>query len=387
MKLRQKPDDFKVEELSELAVKDSGQFKLYRLEKRGMESFFLFSYLAKSSGIEVRDIGYAGLKDKHAVTRQYITIPADKEFKILHEKNFDLEFLGYLDERLELGSLQGNRFEITMRNIHKGELDGIRAKSKGIEVMGVPNYFDSQRFGSVINNEFVVKWAVKGDYEKAVKTFLTSYTRSEPARVKDEKREILKNWPHIETLQAKATSLANVIEEYKKTKDWTAAYRRMPTNIRKMMLSAYQSYLWNECAKAILKKVLFHEQAYKIEYNVGDLVFYKDIKESQLKELPETLKLIGPRMEMAAGEEAAIRQVLNKEGFKLKDFDIQDKTGDFFGVRERQLIVRPKDFKISEPEIDELNDRGKKNVFKISLSFSLPKGCYATIVTKRIFNR
>ncbi len=387
MKLRQKPDDFKVEELSELEIKDSGPFKLYRLEKRGMESFFLFAYLAKSSGIEVRDIGYAGLKDKHAVTRQYLTIPADKEFKILHEKNFDLELLGYVDQRLELGSLQGNLFEITMRNIHKGELDGIRAKAKGIEVMGVPNYFDSQRFGSVINNEFIVKWAVKGDYERAVKTFLTSYTRSEPGRVKDEKREILKNWPHFEKVQVKATSLSNVIEEYKKTKDWATAYRRMPTNIRKMMLSAYQSYLWNECAKAILKKVLFHEQAYKIEYNVGDLVFYKDIKESQLKELPETLKLIGPRMEMAPGEEAAIRQVLNKEGLKLKDFDIQDKTGDFFGVRERQLIVRPAGFKMSEPEIDELNDRGKKNVFKITLSFSLPKGCYATIVTKRIFNR
>lgn len=387
MKLRQRQEDFKVEEISELAITDSGPFKLYLLEKRGMESFFLFSYLAKTSGIEVRDIGYAGLKDKHAITKQYITIPAGKEFKTLHEKSFDLTFLGYLDERLELGSLQGNRFEITMRNIRKGEFEGIQKKAAAAQAYGVPNYFDSQRFGSVINKEFVVKYVVKGDFEKAVKTFLTSYTKSEPSRIKNEKRDILKNWPNIEKLVIRSTSLLNIIEEYKKSKDWAAAYRRMPTNIRKMTLSAYQSYLWNECVKVILKKALYHEQVQKVDYAVGDLIFYKDLKESQLKGIPEKLNLIGPRMKLEGVEEAAIRQVLNKEGLSLKDFDIQEKTGDFFGVRERQVIIKPEGFRIGEPQTDEMNDRGKKNVFKVTVSFSLPKGSYATIVTKRIFNQ
>jgi tRNA pseudouridine13 synthase len=387
MKLRQRHEDFRVEEISELDIKDSGRYKLYLLEKRGMETFYLLAYLAKQNGIPVTDFGIAGLKDKHAITKQYLTISASNDIKTLHEKGFDLKLLGYVDERLEIGSLQGNRFEITIRNVKKGELDGIYNKASDIEKIGVPNYFDSQRFGSVIKNEFIVKHAVKGDFETAVRTFMTSYTKSEPARIKGEKRMIAERWPNIKNLQVKTTSLSNVIAEYKRTGDWAAAYRRMPTNIRKMMLSAYQSYLWNECVKAVLKKVLKHDQMYKIDYNVGDLVFYKDIRESQLKEVPETIRLIGPRMDMTEAEEKVIGQVLNKEGLKLKDFDIQDKTGDFFGVRERFVIVHPTGFNIGEPQVDEMNDRGKKNILKITLSFELPKGSYATIVTKRIFNR
>jgi len=387
MKLRQKPEDFKVEEIGTHKVQDTGAFKLYLLEKRGMEIFYLLSYLAKQNDIPVTDFGIAGMKDKHAVTKQYLTIPADKEIKTLHEKSFDLTFLGYTDKRLQMGDLEGNRFEITMRNIHKGELEGIQKKAAGIEEVGVPNYFDSQRFGSVINNEFFVKYAVKGNFEKAVKSYLTLYTKTEPSGVKAEKKAILENWGNFGKLQVKKTNLVNVLEEYKKTKDWADAYRRIPTNIRKMALSAYQSYLWNECAKIIFKKVLYHDQMYKIEYNVGDLVFYKDIKQSQLDGIPKNLNLIGLEMKLEGVEEKVVGQVLNKEGLKLKDFDIKKATGDYFGVRERPVIIHPKGFKMGEPELDEINDHGKKNVFKITLSFELPKGSYATIVTKRIFNR
>lgn len=403
MKLKQSHNDFKVEEVSDLTIsKEPKKYKLYLLEKRGMETFYLLSYLAKENNIPVTEFGIAGLKDKHAITRQYMTIPEGRELKTLHERGFDLELLGYTDERLEIGSLIGNRFTITVRNVKKGEIDGIYFKAREVEKSGVPNYFDSQRFGSVINNNFVVKYAVRGDYEKAVKTYMTQFTKSEPSRVKNEKRELLKSWvdivdglPNGEKIRPKTTSLSNILEEYRKTKDWTAAYRRIPTNVRKMALSAYQSHIWNECVKLMLKKILFHEQMYTIKYAVGELVFYKTLKETQKKELPETLNLVGPKMDFsgmepagASGmEEWAIKRVLVKEGVRLEQFDIQKETGDYFGVRARPVIIVPKDFKISEPEVDELNDNGKKNTFKITLSFELPKGSYATMVTKRIFNR
>ena len=83
-----------------------------------------------------------------------------------------ITFLGYADKALELGDLTGNRFDITIRNIRKGELDGIKQKAKNISLIGVPNYFDSQRFGSVIGNEFIAKHLIKRNYEKAVKIYL-----------------------------------------------------------------------------------------------------------------------------------------------------------------------------------------------------------------------
>jgi len=387
MKLRQIPEDFKVEEIGASVTKESGKYKLYLLEKRGMEAFYLLAYLAKQNGIPVEEIGIAGLKDKHAITKQYLTIPAERDIKTLHEQKFDLEFLGYVDERLEIGSLQGNKFEIVARDVKKGEIEGIYHKAKGIEKSGVPNYFDSQRFGSVIHNNFIVKYVVKGDYENAIKSFLTLYMKTEPARVKNEKRLILQKWPNLEGIQLNTKGLAGVVDEYNRTEDWQKAYRKIPTNIRKMFLSAYQSYLWNECVKLLLKKTLKHNEIYGIRYLVGELIFYKNLSEKDFAKIPETLKLIGPRMQMTELEKRIIGKVLSKEGLSLKDLDIQDETSDFFGVRERPVIIRPKDFKISEPMVDELNDRGKKNTFKITLSFELPKGSYATIVTKRIFNR
>jgi tRNA pseudouridine13 synthase len=68
----------------------------------------------------------------------------------------------------------------------------------------------------------------------------------------------------------------------------------------------------------------------------------------------------------------------------LEDFDIKRETGSFFKTRERETILKPEGFTINEPTVDEINDSGK-NRYKIMLSFTLPKGSYATIVTKRIF--
>lgn len=387
MKLRQDLEDFKVEEISEFVLKDSGAYKLYLLEKRGMETFYLLAYLAKQNGILVTDFGIAGMKDKHAITKQYLTIPADKEIETLHEKNFDLNFLGYVDERLKMGSLEGNKFEVTVRNVKKGELEGALKKAKDVEKIGVPNYFDSQRFGSVVNNHFIVKHVLKRDYEAAVKTFLTLSSKSEYSRMRKEKIKILQNWGKLEGLDLETTALANVVAEFKKTGDWAAAYRRIPTNIRKMFVSAYQSYLWNECVKLILKNTFRNEQLCDMEYAAGSLVFHREMSDRAKLLMPKTLTLVGPGMGPANAEKEVINTVLAKEGVSLKDFDIKKETGDYFGVRERQVIVMPKDFRISEPAVDELNDHGKKNTFKITLSFSLPKGCYATIVTKRIFNR
>ncbi len=78
--------------------------------------------------------------------------------------------------------------------------------------------------------------------------------------------------------------------------------------------------------------------------------------------------------------------VLSREGVGIEEFNIKKETENFFKSYERNVIVKPAGFDMSLPEIDELNDNGKNNRFKVTLSFSLPKGSYATVVTKRVFN-
>ncbi len=387
MKLKQLPEDFKVEEISRISIsKEKKGYKIYLLEKKGIETFSLLAYLSKKNKIPVKDFGIAGLKDRHAVTRQYFTVPSKCDIKTIGEKNFKITFLGYSDKALELGDLIGNKFEITVRNIRKGELDGIRQKAKNIGVIGVPNYFDSQRFGSVINNKFVAEFLLKKDYEAAVRVYLIEFTKHESSKFKREKKRIAENWNNILSIKVKNPSLARVIDEYKKTKSWLEAYKKIPSNLREIMISAYQSYLWNECVKELLRRRVNKKSLYSIKYNIGGLLFYKNLSEEEIRKIPLAFKTISEEIKPSNAEKEIIGKVLSKEGVNIQDFGIKKDTGNFFKVHERKVILKPENFGISEPQIDEINDRGRKNAFKIKLTFSLPKGSYATIVTKRIFN-
>ncbi len=87
----------------------------------------------------------------------------------------------------------------------------------------------------------------------------------------------------------------------------------------------------------------------------------------------------------ADAEKQVIDRVLAKEQLRLSDFRIEDETGNFFKTRPRQVLLYPEDFMIGEPENDEMNSKGNMKRYKIQVSFSLLKGSYATVVTKRLF--
>lgn len=383
MKLKQVPNDFKVEEIGKFNVVNRGNYKLYLLEKTGLEGFFILSYLAKKNNIPVNCFGIAGLKDKHAITKQYFTIPTKYEIKTLNEKGFKIKFVGFVDKEIKLGDLEGNKFDIIVRDIKKGEFDGVYQKAKTLSEIGVPNYFDSQRFGSVFDKEFIAKKIIKKDYENAIKIFLTKYTKFENKKIKDEKREIEKNWDDLSKLKIKNKVFSLIINECLRSKDWLKTYKKIPENLREMYVSAYQSYLWNECIKEVLRRKINKKYLYSVEYALGSLLFYKNLD----NEIPETFKTISDEIKPSEFEKEIINKVLEREGIKIDEFKIKRETGDFFKTHERKVIVRPGDFKISEPLIDELNDKGKQNIFEIRIEFDLTKGSYATIITKRLFNK
>lgn len=395
MKLRQKPEDFKVEEINQFKLLASGSYKLYILEKKSIETFGLLSDLSTQNKIPVHEFGIAGLKDKHAVTKQYFTIPSKYTLNPLKEQDFNLIFLGYVDKKLELGDLQSNRFEIVVRDIKKGETDSVILKSQTITEMGAPNYFDSQRFGSVINKEFIAKYLVKKNYERAVKYFLTTSTAFEPRKYKEEKNKLLANWNNLSNLSLTQLNITNktpyvVLEEYKKTKNWLSAYKKIPAHLREMFISAYQSYLWNECIKEILRKAVNNKSLYSVPYNIGSLLFYKKLSTGEMKLIPNTVKTISDELDLnklAPLEKYAIEKVLAKEGITLKDFNIKQETGNFFKTNDRPVLLKPEHFSISKPLVDELNTKGNMQRYKFILNFSLPKGKYATIITKRLFNQ
>ncbi|MBI2651323.1 tRNA pseudouridine(13) synthase TruD [Candidatus Woesearchaeota archaeon] len=385
MKLRQLPEDFKVEEINNFDILSKGDCKLYLLEKRSLETFSLLRYLSSKNKIPFSEFGIAGLKDKHAVTKQYLTIPSKYDINTICEKNFAISFLGYIDKKLKLGDLAGNKFEIAARDIKKTDLDAIKQRAESAINFGIPNYFDSQRFGSVIHNNFIAKHIIKKGYELAVKTYLTLYPKSENKRIKEEKRLILKNWNALPTLQIKTKFLADVINEYSKSKSWLNAYKKINPSIRQIIVSAYQSYLWNECIKEVLMQTIDKKRLYSVKYKVGSLLFYSSLSEDEIIRIPKTFKIIGENMKASKYESGIIDKLLKKENISLADFDIRE-SGNFFADYEREILAKPSNFNMSEPLTDELNSKNK-NKCKVLLSFSLPKGSYATLIIKRIFSK
>jgi tRNA pseudouridine13 synthase len=387
MKLKQLPKDFIVEEITDINIsKEKKEHAIFFLEKQEIDTFDAIRTIAKRLKISLYEIGYAGLKDKHGLTRQYISIPAKYNIESKKIEKIKLDFIGYNNKKIKIGDLKGNKFIITVRSLEKGFTPGLYSRAKTISEIGVPNYFDSQRFGSVIHNEFIARYLISNNYEKAVKIFLTKYLKSERKKTKDEKRKILANWVKLESINLENKAFKSVTDEYFKTKSWLEAYKKISPNLREMHVNAYQSYLWNECIKESLKISAAKERLYNIKYNIGFLLFYKKLIDDEIKKIPQNFQTISPFMKFSSElEKEIIMKILKKENIRLEDLDIESKTGNFFKTRKREVILKPEKFTISELELDEINDKGKKNRYKITLSFILPKGSYATIVTKGIF--
>jgi len=386
MKLKQQPSDFIVEELSSVAVSsEKDEHAVFMLEKQEIDTFDAVRRIAQRLRISIFEIGYAGLKDKHALARQYISIPTKYNVQGLKMDSLVLSLVGYSRKKIKIGDLAGNRFTIVVRDIEERELLGIAQRAKTLAVSGVPNYFDSQRFGSVIDTTFIGKEVVRKNYEKAVKQYLTSYQKSEPKKIKDEKRRILSQWHDLTKVRVFTKAFAVVIKEYTRTKNWQAAYRKIPAHLREMYVNAYQSFLWNECVKEILKHSVEQKKLYSVEYAIGALLFYTDLSGQEMKNIPKTFLTISETAMFSEDEQRVVDRILAQEGLTFTDFKIEAETGNFFKTRARQVLLVPEDFVISEPMRDELNSKGTTMRYKILISFSLPKGSYATVVTKRLF--
>lgn len=147
-------EDFGVEELSTIEPDGTGEHLLLTVTKRGMNTAHLARRIAQWAGVHERDVGYAGLKDRHAVTTQRFSVQLpgrpDPDTAAL-ELDGDGESVRVLDARrhsrkLARGALDGNRFTLVLREV-RGERAPIEARLQSLADQGVPNYFGVQRFG------------------------------------------------------------------------------------------------------------------------------------------------------------------------------------------------------------------------------------------------
>ncbi|MEP6885343.1 MAG: tRNA pseudouridine(13) synthase TruD [Gammaproteobacteria bacterium] len=164
--LKAVPEDFHVEEQLSFEPSDSGPHWLLRVEKRGANTHWVSAQLARLAGVSTGDVGYAGIKDRHAVAVQWFSVPSlattadywnsvrTSEFKVLETRANS--------RKLRRGALSGNRFRIRLRNVlwSREQLD---LRLETLRMHGAPNYFGAQRFGrDGYNLDRVAAWVHSG---------------------------------------------------------------------------------------------------------------------------------------------------------------------------------------------------------------------------------
>jgi len=140
---------FEVEELPLFRFTGKGNFLILKIKKRDMSTWKLIHVLSKATGLNERDIGYAGLKDKSATTIQYISIPkqAERELKNLTTEKIEILEKTYNKAPIKIGQLKGNSFSIILHNVTVSAAEMIQKTAEEMAQKGIPNYFGYQRFG------------------------------------------------------------------------------------------------------------------------------------------------------------------------------------------------------------------------------------------------
>ncbi len=401
MKIKQIPEDFIVKEISNVKLSNEGKYCIYELKKQNIDSIEAKRIVARKFRIRSNDMGIAGLKDKYACATQLISIKTNKKNKLnFKEKNLSLKFIGLSQHPIKTGSLLKNNFTITVRDIRKDQIENLSSEISLIKRFGIPNYFDSQRFGSVSSSkEFIAKKLIGDDFEGALKIYLTFFTRHASSRIRKFRKIIKENWGNwgrclelTKNIKAKKDDLKIISFLKDNPKSFVEAFNLIDNYVKEIFVSAYQSYLWNESVKEFLKlksksksKNLLKNLCYS-KYNAGFLIFYKELDNEILdllknKEFP----MIDRKIKIQDPEILEIvNKILSSEKIKQEDLKIK-KINLFFKARNRKIILIPENLELKSIEDDELNSRKNHQRFKAVISFNLEKGSYATLIIKRLF--
>jgi len=159
------PEDFRVEEIPAYLPSGDGEHLYLLIEKRRLTTPQAVERLCSFLGASPREAGYAGLKDREAVTRQWVSIAGARSGGI---EGFAQEGLRVLDvsrhgNKLRTGHLRGNRFTIVLHDVVDDALERARAAVDRIEAAGLPNYYGPQRFGRRLDNAEVGLAALRGE--------------------------------------------------------------------------------------------------------------------------------------------------------------------------------------------------------------------------------
>lgn len=363
MKLKQLPEDFIVKEIMKLDLKPKGDHGYFVMKKRNWATEKAIRELAKVLKLNPKSFAVSGMKDKNAVTEQYVSCYGLKKEALANVKINDIKlyFKGYSMKPISLSSHEENVFGITVRDLSSG--------LNKIEYFC--NYYDNQRFGGIrpVTAE-VGRLLLERKLEEAMKVYLTRPFDEESDEHKAFRKDIESNWGTFSLKKVPGYLTERLVVDHlsKRPDDYLGAFAKLPKQIVTLFIHSYQSKLFNEILDKYVRE--FCDEWFEVEYCYGKLAMATE-------PLGIDLPLVGYDFEFADDK---IKHIVKDVLKRVKVESFQFKELPFLSSRTvmRPATVQLKDLKMSDTEDDELND-GK---VKQSISFSLPSGSFATMAVK-----
>lgn len=381
--IKRRYEDFVVEEIPAYQPCGEGDHCFFTIEKTGLATMRAVHDIAQRLGRPTRDLGLAGLKDARAVTTQMLSIEHvdPKRIEQLDIPRIRVVSVSRHGNKLRVGHLRGNRFRIKLREVDIARLSEIRAMCDILASRGVPNYFGQQRFGNRGDSWQIGRAILGGDLKTAMDLMLGRPGSLDTGEVLAARRlyeasdyaGAAKAWPWGSRDNARACRAMA-----KSKGDHRRAYYAVDNRLKKLFVNAYQSHLFNRVlAQRIneIDQVCAGDLAYK--HDSGAVFLVKDETAEAPRavafEISPTGPIFGRKMTRAEGKPGRIEQsVIDAEQVDINAFGTV-KGMKLHGAR------RPLRFCPEALEVDSGKDEHGEY---IELSFSLPPGCYATMILR-----
>jgi len=378
--LRHDPEDFQVDEIPLYEPCGEGDHLYLRVEKRGLTTYDLLRDLALALRCKERDLGYAGLKDARAITRQTVSVPSrtPDDVKGLQLPGIKILAATLHRNKLRPGHLAGNRFHI---RIHRPGHDALQRANEVLDILsatGVPNRFGEQRYGALGNSHRVGRAILRQDFATAVDEII-----GDPQDI------VLPAWReaalayHSGDLETAFDRLPRhcrpergLLSALRNRQKPRQAVLAMPRKLLRLYLSAYQSSLFDRLVEqrlASLGDIWPGDIAYK--HTSGACFVVTDPVTEQRRaeafEISATAPLYGFKVRLATARAGRLEEtLLEQEQLTLQAFRL---SAGLAMEGERRPLRVPVQTPVCHNEGEDL-----------LLSFALPRGSFATTVLAEV---
>ncbi len=373
------PEDFLVEEVLAYELSGEGTHRFFEIEKRGRTTLDVVRQIARQLRRKESDIGYAGLKDKHAITRQWLSLEfaTEDEVRALDVDGVEVRRVVAHKNKLKLGHLRGNRFILVLRNCEDGDLERCQAKLEVLQRRGVPNAFGPQRFGRDQVTPELGRALLRDDAEGFLRCFARADATTTPEAMLDGARDGM---------------LRRALAQWIERGDARAGLRTLPARFLSLCVSSLQSMVFNAVLEQRLESVASIDSIV-----VGDVAFLhrngacfavkdegtdkeKDKAEAAAAaqrcasfEISPSGPLPGPDCLRPTADVARVEaEVLASFGIDHESFGVQRPWGQKGGRRALRVPLE-------ECSVRDLGSGA------LELRFALPRGSFATAVTAELF--